>query len=207
MIHCRKWYYLLTLIIIFLSNVAFGGNSGLAVVIIDMQYDFYEREKMYDTPELAALIEHQQRLLSWAVRNDVPVLIYEYEGFGQTDVRLMSLLKNHQHQIVTKITDGAFEHSYSADPSNIILKDWKVDTLIVSGIHGRYCVSFTIFGAILNGYGIITSSDLTGDFMLDRPSYPNDQWHFNYAYKGNFEAFSNLEEIIGENPKLLLPKF
>jgi nicotinamidase-related amidase len=167
-------------------------NSGFAVVLIDMQKGFFERGHATDTPELKNLIDHQVVLLEWAVTHEIPVLIFEYDTFGDTDPRLMAPLSHHPFEKVTKYEDNGFGYDSSAD-ALAHLKRWNVDTLIVAGINGGYCVKSTALGGIQAGFDVMTSSDIVGNVNENPPIYPNDTWFF----KGKkFVVFENLSSII-----------
>ncbi len=167
-------------------------NSGFAVVLIDMQKGFFERGGTTNTPGLKKLIDHQVILLEWAVKNEIPVLIFEYEDYGETDPRLLAPLKGHTYQKMTKYEDDGFGYD-SHDAAIEKLKEWKVDSLIVAGINGAYCVRSTVLGGIDAGFDVMTSSDIVGNINENPPVYPNGSWFF----KGqHFVVFEDLESII-----------
>lgn len=164
-----------------------------AVFVIDMQGGFYDRGGTRETEGLQRLVQTQRRLLSWAVSYDVPVLVFEYRGFGPTNNRLTDLLQGHRFEVVQKQVDGAFNYYDSATPSREILERWGVSNLIVSGINGNACVLATVMGALRLGYRVITASDIVGDLNYNPPIYPNSGWFPNHP---NFEAAPSLDAII-----------
>ncbi len=168
-------------------------NSGLAIVIIDMQSGFYERGHTTNTPGLRSLVEQQMELLKWGVENDVPVLFFEYRNYGASDPRLTALLKNHPHASVIKATDGGFDGEESKGAAISQLKEWNVDTLIVSGINGNACVVSTARGAVREGFDVMTSADIVGNINQNPPIYPNSTWYFN---DHKFVVFDSLDKII-----------
>ncbi len=168
-------------------------NNGFAVAIIDMQEGFYRRGGTTDSQGLHDLVMNQMKLLEWAVKQQVPVLVFEYQNFGATDPRLMQIIANHPHQIIQKITDGAFSHPMSKKPAMKILKEWNVDTLIVAGINGPYCVLETVKGALQSGFSVMTTSWLIGNINQNPPTFPNGTWYFNHL---KFVVFPTLDSII-----------
>src|SRR5690606_17521067 len=77
---------------------AFADNKGFAVILVDMQEGFYDRGGVRGTNGLQTLVNKQIELLNWAVREDVPVIVFEYESFGATDSQLMDALKGHKYK-------------------------------------------------------------------------------------------------------------
>lgn len=167
-------------------------NSGFATVLIDMQEGFYARGGTTDSEKLKKLVSNQIRLLKWSVQNHVPVLIFEYVGFGKTDSKLMQVIKNHPHKVIQKDSDGGFE-SISLAEALATLNQWNVDALIVAGINGPYCVKSTIVGALENGYDVMTTSWVIGNINFNPPTFPNGAWYFKNA---KFTVFPTLESII-----------
>ena len=181
---------------IFFSIQSFAGSNGIAVILVDMQYGFYERGGVTETQGLKDLVSHQQKLLNWAVKEDVPVLVFEFQGYQETDSRLMKILKNHPHKVVTKRHDNGFTRgSQSAQAADDQLQKWDTDLIIIAGINGAACVKGTAVGAINFGYDVTTSSDIVGNINQNPPLYPNSSWFFR---NNRFDVFSTLEEIIGE---------
>src|SRR5476651_1893710 len=100
----------------FLSILAFfvlplsahANNSGLAIVLIDMQLGFYQRGGVENAYGLKRLVANQRTLLNWAVKNEIPVLVFEYQDFKETDPRLMKIIATDSYKIVTKVNDNGF---------------------------------------------------------------------------------------------------
>jgi len=177
---------------VFATSLSTLHNSGFAVVLIDMQQGFFERGNTTNTPELKNLIDHQVVLLDWAVKNEIPVLIFEYDTFGETDPRLIAAVQGHAFAQITKYDDNGFGYE-SNEAAVSQLKEWHVDSLIVAGINGEYCVKSTVFGAMQEGFDVMTSSDIVGNINENPPIYPNATWFF----KGKkFVVFENLNSII-----------
>lgn len=189
--------FLLVISVVIHLPQAYSDNSRFAVILIDMQYGFYERGEVTNTPGLQSLVHKQMDLLRWATQNDIPVIVYEFITFGKTDQRLISILEGHDYTVIEKITDGAFDDEMSLKPSLKYLEKFNVDSLIVAGINGGACVVSTINGAIHNNFNVIISSDLIGDLNVNPPTYPNDTWYgYLFGDKNKYVFFKDLEEII-----------
>lgn len=167
-------------------------NNGFAVVLIDMQLGFYERGGTTDSVGLNRLVYNQSRLLKWSVQNKVPVIVLEYEKYGVTDPRLVKLLTGHTYKIIEKNQDGGF-HGKSREEMLRTLASWKVDSLIIAGINGPYCVKATITGALESGFDVMTTSWVIGNINHNPPTFPNGSWYFK---NNKFTVFPTLESII-----------
>ena len=169
-----------------------SSNSGLAVVLIDMQLGFYRRGGVIGTQGLNSLVLNQQKLLKWAKGNLIPVLVLQYDGFDVTDPNLMSIITKGRYRVIQKDNDGGF---YGESHNEVLrtLKNWNVDTLIVAGINGPYCVKSTIEGALENGFNIMTTHYVIGNLNQNPPIYPNGVWSFKNA---KLTIFPTLESII-----------
>ncbi len=166
--------------------------ASTAVVIVDMQEGFYERGGVTHTRGLLSLVSRQIELLNWAVANDVPVLIFEYNGFGETDPRLTNILKGAETTSITKFNDNGFADRSKKAAVAYLLKH-RIKTLIMAGINGAYCVHDTARGAISEGFDVITSSDIVGNLNQNPPIYPNNTWYFK---NNSLEIRADLEAII-----------
>jgi nicotinamidase-related amidase len=167
-------------------------NSGLAVVLVDMQYGFYQRGQVEGTRGLTRLVNQQIKLLKWAKEQSIPVLVLEYTSFGETDEKLMKHVRNNTHKVITKNYDGGF-YGLSEKEVKKTLKTWKVDSIIIAGINGCCCIFETAMGAVEYGINVMTSSDIVGNINQNPPLYPNDTWYFNHA---RFQVFPRLSDII-----------
>jgi nicotinamidase-related amidase len=167
-------------------------TATTAVVIVDMQEGFYERGGVTDTPGLLSLVTKQMELLNWAVAQNVPVLIFEYDGFGATDPRLTGILKGFETKSITKFDDNGFT-SPSRKPAVAYLKSLNIKTLIMAGINGAYCVHDTTTGAISAGFDVVTASDIVGNLNQNPPIYPNNTWYFK---NNKLEILPNLNAIL-----------
>jgi nicotinamidase-related amidase len=167
-------------------------TATTAAVVVDMQQGFYDRGGVSGTIGLQRLVDRQTDLLKWAVKEKVPVLIFEYKSFGPTDPRLTSLLAGHQFIRVIKENDDGFTMP-SVKRAVKFLTAKKIKTLIMSGINGAYCVHDTAKGAIAKGYDVVTSSDIVGNLNENPPIYPNNTWYFK---NNKLDIYANLDAIL-----------
>lgn len=179
-------------------------NSGFAVILVDMQYGFYDRlvadeygfynrSDISQSKTLEQLVNTQIELLKWAVSHDIPVMVLEYTTMGATDSRLMNVIKNHKHKVITKYTNNGFNDLSKYEVEDT-LREWGIDSIIIAGINGCCCVHDTAVGGIKSGFDVMTSSDIVAD-LNERPIlYPNYTWFFKNK---KFVVFENLQDIIG----------
>jgi nicotinamidase-related amidase len=188
-----RWMFIFSWTFIFFLESSFAGrNNGFAVVLIDMQDGFYLSSGTAGSIELKNLVNKQVDLLRWAVRNDVPVLVFEYENFGITDPKLMKILTKHRFHVLEKNRDSGFEGK-SRDQAIKKLIEWEVDALIVAGINGPYCVKETIMGALNSGFDVMTTSWIVGNLNNFPATFPNGSWYFK---NHKFTVFPTLESMI-----------
>ena len=183
---------LAALIFLPLTASAVVDTTTTAVLIVDMQKGFFERGGTTGTKGLESLIAKQMELLTWAVAEKVPVLVFEYDGFQATEPRLTDILKGQLSKTITKFNDDGFT-TPSEKPAVAFLKKHGVRTIIMSGINGNACVLGTTTGAIDVGFDVVSSSDIVGNLNQYPPIYPNNTWYFKNA---KFEIRKNLDEII-----------
>ena len=169
--------------------------KGTAVFIIDLQYKLLEKVPLSSHHAIDTLLKKNQELISWAIRENVPVFIIETEGDGQTIHKIMDQLKQHTHTIIQKEVDSAFFGK--SEPVMIKqLQEWDINNIIVGGINGCCCVHDTVLDAMVYlNLNVMTSSDLIGDINEDPILYPNDEWFWKISHK-NFYIYENLNEII-----------
>lgn len=186
--------FLLTLIL--LNFTAFA-SADTAVVIIDMQYGFYQDGGMQNSKGLQSLVAAQTKLIQWARGRKLPVLVFEFEGKGKTDQRLLTALKGHPHKIVVKTTDDGFS-SYNSSIADTLktLKDWNVKKLIVSGINGGSCVHDSIQGASVHGFVSHTTGEIVGDLTVNPPVYPDSEWFFNHWSLKTYPTLKALQDFF-----------
>jgi nicotinamidase-related amidase len=190
-----RFILILSLLFSLLQGLAFARpNAGFATVLIDMQEGFYERGGTLKSTGLNSLVQNQIRLLRWSVANDIPVLVFEYDGYGKTDPRLMKILAGHTYKVIQKNFDGGF-FGISREEALSTLQSWDVDSLIVAGINGPYCVKSTIKGALDNGYDVMTTAWVIGEINQNPPTFPNGSWYFKDS---KFTVFPTLESIINQ---------
>ena len=133
----------------------FQNTEGLAVVLIDMQQHFIDRD--FTKGEEKRIISNQLAVLKWCAANHVPVIVLEYDGRGKTIDILREELKNVENRAtVVKPYDNGFEQTTLDN----ILKGFGAEYLFLMGINACACVLATAKEARNKGYQVATSQDV-----------------------------------------------
>jgi nicotinamidase-related amidase len=103
------------------------------LVIVDMQPGFIG---VSEKPIIPNVIKSVQ----YAIRQGWPIVVVEFEGYGETEVDVMAeVLKSPQYEIVTK-----HQCSGGEEVSEACHKRGWPNNFVVCGVYGDQCVSDTI---------------------------------------------------------------
>lgn len=127
--------------------------ENVAILIMDMQHSFLG---YLSNTETKRIIEGQKELLLLAKKEKIPVLVFEYYAYGNTDEQIRLSLKGCFFKTFTKKYDSAFSVK-KLDPW---LRKRGIKNLILAGIFADACVLSTAVNALNKGYKIITCGDL-----------------------------------------------
>jgi nicotinamidase-related amidase len=166
-------------------------SKNLVVLLIDMQ-DFY-----IDSEEKKGLIPNQISVLEVCRGKDIPVIVVEYDGCGETTSSLLEKIKEIPSPNVYKITkssDNAFNRSELHD----LLIKLEAETLLLMGINACACVFLTASNAVQLGYKIITSEGLIAGFCLScRKGDESGRYEW-YKKNGHFSKdYNHILQVIG----------
>lgn len=172
-----------------------------AIVIIDMQESYLS--EYYPTPEFKQLVKEQQKVIRWARTKGVPIIVVEYSGLGNTVQLIKGSLGKENTFYIQKFSPGAFDEGTTSkrEISNI-LKNYRINELIIMGINADYCVAASIKGALILGMKVISIQSTMGNFLpFSEPEYPNSHLDSFYFMNGEFNKTGNtdyksVEELI-----------
>lgn len=167
--------------------------SKTALLLIDMQYGFYERGKTTGTEGLETLVQNQIALLREAVEAKIPVAILQYNGFKETDSRLLEVLEKYGN--VAKIQKSS-DSGFTSPELNVQLQKWQAKTLIVAGVNGCCCVYSTVADGLRMGYKVVTSPEIVGNINSNPPKFPNNSWYPPNSNKTKFVVYPTLNELL-----------
>ena len=148
----------------------------LAVILIDMQTDFVcnlrkDAEKKIVPKHLA--------ILDFCIANDIPLVVAEYRGNGDTLKILDEKVKQvPRHIRITKSSNSAFASTGLEKQ----LRAWGSKTLLLMGINADFCVRETAQSALSHGFKILTSKDL----IAGEEAHSEDDSAWWYQENGTF---------------------
>lgn len=131
-------------------------RGKLSVVLIDMQTDFL---KDIGKKEKDRIISNQIKVIQRCKKENIPIILVEYIGYGKTEKKLESELRGISIIRIKKNYNDAF---FFTDLDQI-LTEMKVKTLFLMGINSGVCVLYTAYTALEMGYGVIVSSAVVSD--------------------------------------------
>jgi nicotinamidase-related amidase len=152
-----------------------------AVLLIDMQRWWWEKEANIEGAEnrrkFRALLESQKRVLREARNHNVPILIVEFAGYGETLSELIEAVGDYDNFLhLKKNRTGLFSRrNKTKEAALAFLRERNVKDLIVMGANGEGCVASTIIQAIRENFRVIAYPYGIADF---------NHWEIYYPYFG-----------------------
>ena len=149
-----------------------------ALIIIDMLNDFVTGP--LKTENAAKIIPKIKSLIQKARENGIPVIYSndahlpnidgEFDKWGPHAIKgtegaevIEELKPNEGDYIIEKRRYSGF---YQTD-LDMLLRELKVETVILTGLHTHICVKHTAADAFFRGYKVIVVEDCTGAFTLE----------------------------------------
>lgn len=153
-----------------------------AILVVDMLNDFVTGALKCDRG--LAIVEPTAKLLEGARKAGVPVIFcndahlkgidHELILWGDHAIKgtkgaevIPELKVSEKDYIVPKRCYSGF---FQTD-LDILLKELKVDTVIMTGLHTHMCVRHTSADAYMNGYNVVVASDATNSFTKEDYEY------------------------------------
>ena len=147
-------------------------KNNYALIIVDMLNDFVIG-KLGSEPAKKVVLPNKE-LISFAHKNNIPVIYtcdshlkdidFEFTKWdnhalkGDKGSEILDELKPKESDyIIYKRRYSAFFHT----DLDLLLKELKVDTLIVTGVQTHICVIHTLASAFMNGFNTVLVSDAT----------------------------------------------
>ena len=149
--------------------------SKYAILVVDMLNDFVTGS--LGCPRALDIVEPNRVLLEEARKNDVPVIFCndshhkgidnELKLWGDHAIRgtkgaevIPELPINEKDYVIPKRRYSSF---FQTD-LDLLLKELKVDTVIITGLHTHMCCRHTAADAYQNNYNVIFAKDATNSF-------------------------------------------
>jgi hypothetical protein len=128
--------------------------TNYGVILIDMQASFLKR---VNEREKSILIQTQIEMIRFCAKYDLPVVVLEYQTFGQT----IPILKQEIEKLPrTKTLLKPHASGFSVPYLSELLNGWNLQTICLTGIFEGYCVLRTVEDAIEKGYRTISANGL-----------------------------------------------
>ena len=154
------------------------GDLNFGIVIIDMQEPFLAKITAAESSEMIA---EQKKSLQLAKEQNIPVIVFEYEGNGETIPTLQKYIEEvPRHIYFTKSDDDGFafqEEKDQNDSPSAWLKENKVNALYFEGVNGSACVLASANSAYMDNFTVATSNQViaTGDQSTEEGYCPEEQ--------------------------------
>lgn len=127
--------------------------SSSAVLLIDMQPGFLGKMSKKKTQ----LVSYQVGFIRECARLDIPVIVLEFAGQGDTLPELMDEVRLvPRNRQMTKLRDDGFMGTCL----DRVLRELGVKKLVFMGVNASFCVRKTAESAMELGYEIITGDHL-----------------------------------------------
>lgn len=133
-------------------------KEKMAVLIIDMQ-DYF----ITDNEAKLALIPKQIKLIEFCRKNDVPVFLIEYCGYGRTTRSLLEVAHKISKENLYFVPKNTWS-PFASTQLDQALKNIKAEYLLVSGINACACVYDTLAEANDLGFKTLVSYDLMAGY-------------------------------------------
>ncbi|MFA7315881.1 MAG: isochorismatase family cysteine hydrolase [Candidatus Paceibacterota bacterium] len=169
-----------------------SNKNHRAVVLIDMQ-DFFLKHFSFSIYK--DLIKNQSKVIDVCEKYNIPLIVLEYKcrGIfrGKTTDKLHKKIKNlKEAKILIKMSNSGFTDT----PLDALLKESKINELVLMGINANACVQDTAIGALKRGFKVSTSQDIIANSSSGKNqilSKRNKEW-----YKKNTNFFINFEDFL-----------
>ena len=160
------------------------------MVVVDMQDCFL---KNVNSAVQKELFNNQGMVLDWCYEEHIPVIFLEYSdkqvSRGKTSSLLSTRVDGKQTHVILKDSNSGFVNTHL----DTVLRQHKVNQIIIMGINANGCVQDTAIGALRRKFQVITASGIiVNSYTLDMKLTPNNKsW-----YLKNTRFFDTAEDLI-----------
>lgn len=138
--------------------------------------------------ERERMIRSQDMVLSTCASRDVPVLVLEYGGEGDTIAMLRARISQvPRHRYLQKWHSNGFYQT----SAKLQLQIWGVERVLLMGISASHCVQATAEGARKDGFRTITAAQLIADGQQSQRYAKSEAW-----YRRNGLWFNDYRECL-----------
>ncbi|NTU99339.1 cysteine hydrolase [Candidatus Falkowbacteria bacterium] len=137
-----------------LSEIEVFNQGSIAVVLIDMQDEYVCKLR---NGESKRIIPNQVTVLKYCNKMNIPVIVLEYRGCGNT---LTGLMKEARKNRKFKLFIKDYNSGFRMPELNEYLQELGVKKIFFMGINADWCVKDTAEDALKYGYEIMTSNEV-----------------------------------------------
>ncbi len=144
-------------------------HPNTAVLIVDMQEKCLRKLANSDR---SVILSYQKGVLEYCSINNIPVIVLEYQGKGNTIPELKEAVEKVPNRFyLSKSSEDGFTNPILAEK----IKECGINHLFLMGVYASACIIWTANGALENGFSVSTSRFA----IATRPQYryrPYLQW-------------------------------
>ncbi|QLY26898.1 isochorismatase family protein [Bdellovibrio sp. KM01] len=180
-------------------------NSGnAALVVIDMQAYFAERNGAYETPEnkkkIKDLQQQQMDAITKARQSGIPIIFIEYDldpESSPTNPNLKQAAFSYEKtHTFLKDTDGMFDRNNKyRDQLIAYVQKNNIGTLLITGANGGACVYQSIKGALNGNCNVVAYNKGIADFNFEDFIYPYAGYYKDMRYHCSNCSFKETASI------------
>lgn len=129
-------------------------TRGLGIVVMDMQYPF---TRNLNIKEFNSQIQAMRKVFQFGMRNDIPLIVVEFEGYGPTISDISWSLKHFPNK---RKTSKRNPDMFTVPELRSLLYEVDISELCMTGIYAGRCVLESAISATNLGLNVMTASDL-----------------------------------------------
>ena len=145
--------------------------DNVGVVLIDMQRLFTES---IEARKRELMISAQGQIVRSCATLDIPLVVLEYDGYGQTIRPLADEITKVPSTILLIKT---FDDGFMGTRLHEVLQGLGVKSLVLMGINASYCVLSTASSAIGLGYKIFVPKSTIADIGMHSETARSIRWY------------------------------
>ncbi|MCB9094873.1 MAG: isochorismatase family protein [Halobacteriovoraceae bacterium] len=170
-----------------------NAQENFAILVIDVQ----GLEGIENEAAVQEFIEEQNKVIKWAIRNNISVLYIKEADEGPTSSLINQSIKKSENTFVKRDYD-LFSDKIVGKEALAFLKSRNIDSVVAMGKFASICVEATATGALCHGFKVYTSPRLTSELWIgNSKEYPCNVYIRTITPKlGTFNDFSTTESML-----------
>ncbi|HLD33822.1 MAG TPA: isochorismatase family protein [Candidatus Nanoarchaeia archaeon] len=165
-----------------LSNVKYASRKNYAVIVVDSQPSFIEEMLISEQDKE---IQNHRQILDYCSTHDIPVVVLELDGSGETEKIIRDRVANvPRHIYLKKNENDGFTNPRLPEQ----LRKWNIEAVLLMGLNASFCVKATAKGALAHNLSFATAMDITSDAFWfhayppkETPIRENQLWFYEHG--------------------------